>query len=257
MKNEEIYNQWDNFMNDDKYKIYFISNEDVWINTLNRVKKYIDENNKRPSSEDKNKEIKQLGQWISNQTKNYKNKEYIMKNEEIYNQWTEFINDDKYKIYFISNEDVWINTLNQVKKYIDDNNKRPSSEDKNKEIKQFGQWILNQTKNYKNKEHIMKNEEIYNQWDNFMNDDKYKIYFISNEDVWINTLNQVKKYIDENNKRPSSEDKNNEIKQLGKWILTQTKNYKNKEYIMKNEEIYKKWTEFINDDKYKIYFKKC
>ena len=80
---------------------------------------------------------------------------------------------------------------------------------------------------------------------------------LNSEEIWNDKLNRVKKYIDENNKRPSSIDKNKEIKQLGQWILNQTGNYKNKEQIMKNEEIYKKWTEFINDDKYKIYFKKC
>ena len=99
MKNEEIYNKWTEFINN--YKIY--SNEDSWIESLNQAKKYIDENNKRPSSEDKNTEIKTLGIWICVQKRNYNKKECIMKNEEIYNKWTEFINN--YKIYFRSNED--------------------------------------------------------------------------------------------------------------------------------------------------------
>jgi len=30
-----------------------------------------------------------------------------MANEEIYKIWTDFINNDKYKKYFISNEDSW------------------------------------------------------------------------------------------------------------------------------------------------------
>jgi len=95
MKNEEIYNKWTEFINN--YKIY--SNEDSWIESLNQVKKYIDENNKRPSSTDKNTGIKTLGSWISKQQTNYKKKEEIMKNEEIYNKWTEFINN--YKVYFV------------------------------------------------------------------------------------------------------------------------------------------------------------
>ena len=35
-----------------------------------------------------------------NINKNYKTKKEIMSNEEIYNLWTEFINNDKYKPYF-------------------------------------------------------------------------------------------------------------------------------------------------------------
>jgi len=254
MTNEEIYNQWTEFINDPIYKIYFISNEDNWIETLNQVKLYIDTNKKRPSQKDKNVKIKQLGSWIGNQLQNYKNKENIMKNEEIYNEWTSFINGPIYKIYFISNEDNWIETLNQIKLYIDTNNKRPSQKDKNVKIKQLGWWLSTQLQNYKNKEEIMTNEEIYNQWTSFINDPIYKIYFISNEDNWIETLNQVKLYIDTNKKRPSEKDKNVEIKQLGSWIGTQLKNYKNKEYIMKNEKIYNEWTSFINDPIYKIYF---
>jgi hypothetical protein len=100
MKKEEIYKQWTNFINDDKYKEYFLDNDIVWYNTLEKVKKYIDENKKRPSCMSKDKEIKTLGVWISTQQNNYKTKSYIMSSEEIYNQWTDFINDDKYKEYF-------------------------------------------------------------------------------------------------------------------------------------------------------------
>jgi hypothetical protein len=34
----------------------------------------------------------------------------------------------------------------------------------NKKIKCLGAWISHQQKNYTKKEHIMKNEEIYNKW---------------------------------------------------------------------------------------------
>ena len=35
---------------------------------------------------------KKLGKWISNQQKNYKIKKEIMKNQETYDKWTNFIN---------------------------------------------------------------------------------------------------------------------------------------------------------------------
>jgi superfamily II DNA or RNA helicase len=253
MKNEEISNKWTDFINDHKYSIYFLSNKEVWNMKLEEVKKYIDDNNKRPSDgKDSNHKIKHLAQWIVHQVVNYKKKSEIMKNEEIYNKWTYFINDTKYSIYFLSNEEVWNMKLEEVKKYIDDNNKRPSDgKDSNHKIKHLAKWIGTQNLNYKKKSEIMKNEEIYNKWTEFINYHKYSIYFLSNKEVWNMKLEEVKKYIDDNNKRPSlRKDSNDKIKQLAQWIYHQNKNYKKKSEIMKNEEIYNKWTEFINDAKY-------
>ena len=246
MKNKYIYNEWTQFMND--YKEYLLSNDELWILRFNQVKEYIVNNKKRPSSSDKNKEIKQLASWINKQQQNYKDKEHIMKNEEIYNIWTQFMND--YKEYFLSNDELWILRFNQVKDYIVNNKKRPSRSDKNKEIGSMASWVCTQQKNYKKKEEIMKNEEIYNIWTQFIND--YKEYLLNNDELWILRFNQVKDYIDENDKRPSQIDKNKEIKQLGYWISDQGKKYKKKQGIIKDEYIYNKWTNFIND--YKEYF---
>jgi hypothetical protein len=124
----------------------------------------------------KDDETRKLGQWVSHQVQNYKKKTKIMKNEEIYNKWTEFINHPKYKEHFISGEDVWIETLSSVVKYIDENNKRPSCHSKDDETRKLGQWVDRQVQNYKKKKEIMKNEEIYNKWTEFINDPKYKEY---------------------------------------------------------------------------------
>jgi hypothetical protein len=152
----------------------------------------------------------------------------------------------------MSNEDIWIESFNKVKKYMNDNNKRPSTCENDLEIKKLGGWISHQQNNHQKKEDIMKNKEINNQWTEFINDPSYKIYFISNEDIWIETLDELKQYINVNNKKPSHIDKS--LKKLYNFINTQKLNYKNKEQIMKNEVIYNKWTEFINDDRYKKYF---
>ena len=71
------------------------NNNELWLKNLKLVEKYIIENNKTPSTIDKNKEIKQLCYWLSDQKQNYKNNEYIMKDENIRKQWETFI--DKYK----------------------------------------------------------------------------------------------------------------------------------------------------------------
>ncbi len=252
MKNSEIYNKWTEFITSEKYKKYFLSNEDEWLNNFNNIKKYIDENNKRPSSEDT--QFSKLGKWILTQIKNYPIKKHIMSNEIIYNKWTKFITSEKYKKYFLSNEDEWLNNIDNLKKYIDKNNKTPSQNDKINEIKKLSNWMYCQIAMYKNKKNIMKNSEIYNKWTKFITSEKYKKYFLSNEDEWLNNLDNLKKYIDNNNKTPSQIAKNKDHANIGQWLSRQKINYKSKEQIMKDSEIYNKWSDFITSEKYKKYF---
>jgi superfamily II DNA or RNA helicase len=230
MSIEEIYDEWTEFMNDEKYKHFMMTNEDKWRNNLQQVKDYIDDNKQRPID-------KILSFWIQNQQKNYKKKTFIMSIEEIYNEWTDFV--EEYKEYMVTNEDKWHNTLQQVKDYMDDNERRPSD-------KILCSWIQNQITKYKKKKEIMSIEEIYNEWTEFINDEKYKKYMMTNEDKWRNNLQQVKDYIDDNKKRPSD-------KILSKWISHQRENYKKKTQIMSIEEIYNEWTDFVEE--YKQYFK--
>ena len=229
--------------------------EEIWLYKLEQVKTYIDDNGKRPTEKNKNKDIKILGVWISKQLNNYKKNQYIMKNENIRNKWYEFINDDKYKKYFMSVEDNWNYKLEQVKTYIDDNKKKPTHHSKNEQIKSLYVWINTQVTFYKKNQRIMKNENIRNKWYEFINDDKYKKYFMSVEDNWNYKLEQVKTYIDDNKKKPTHHSKNKNIKILGRWIKTQVTNYNKNQQIMKNENIRKKWYEFTNDKKYRQYFK--
>jgi fructose-specific phosphotransferase system component IIB len=106
--------------------------------------------------------------WISTQKTNYNKKEYIMKEENIRNKWEDFIS--TYSHLFMSNEEMWNDTLKKVKLYIETNNKLPSSSnDKNKDIKQLGCWILTQKTTYSKKECIMKEENIRNKWKDFIN----------------------------------------------------------------------------------------
>ena len=69
----------------------------------------------------------------------------------------------------------------------------------------------------------MKDPEIFDTWSEFINDEKYKEYFISNEDKWKQTLAKVKEFMDENRRRPNKETKNQDEKILGNWIGTQVK----------------------------------
>jgi superfamily II DNA/RNA helicase len=260
IKREEIYEKWTEFINDPKYSKYFLSDEESWNEKLKEVKIYIDENNRRPVIDKKKSSVNlhrsQLGQWISNQLKNYKNNAKLMKCDRIYKKWTEFINDPKYSKYFLYGEELWNERLKEVLKYIDDNNRKPSRNDSEKTL---GLWINTQLINYKTKTDVMSNEEIRKKWIEITKHPKYSKYLSSKNDLWILNLEEVKKYIDENNKRPVVDKKKNSVNlhrsQLGEWINTQVTNYKNKLNIMKEyDEIYEQWKLFINDPKYSKYF---
>ena len=223
--------------------------EEIWIKRLDEVKKYIDKNKKVPCKLDQNKYIQNIGQWVSHNKYNYKNKKYIMKNVEIYNKWSELLKE--YKEYFFNNEEIWYNNLKLIEKYINKNKRIPSQTEQNKYSKKLGKIISHNKQNYKNKKNIMKNENIYNKWSKFIID--YKEYFLSNEELWYNNLKLVENYIIENKKRPSSKSKNLHIKTLGIWITTSKMRYIKFNRIMKNETIRNIWTLFI--EKYKEYFK--
>ena len=161
------------------------------------------------------------------------------------------VNKDESNDHYKNRNVIWITKLDLVKKYIDENKNRPSAKDKNKDIKTYGQWIGNQITHYQNKQKIMTDDTIRKLWEDFINDDKYKNYFLTNEEEWKLNLEWVKKYINENKKRPTR--KNNDEKIYGTWITLQVKNYKNKQQIMTDDTIRYLWEDFINE--YKIYFK--
>ena len=234
----------------------FLKNKnEIWIKRLNDLKLYIDKHNKRPSRNDENS--KKYEYWTDAQIKAYRLKNNIMSDEYIYTKWHEFITDKKYKKFFCSKEEKWYENLKETKEYMDTYKKRPSTTDKNNQIKLLGIWIIAQNYEKKNifdnteRNNIMRNEEISKKWDEF--NIQYAKYFMTYEDIWFENLKKTKQYIDIYNKRPSNKDKEDiQTKKLGSWVCTQVSKIKQK--IIKNEEMLNKWNEFICDEKYKKYF---
>ena len=270
MKDIEIHQLWTKFINDEMYKKYIIYNiYENWKQILQQVKEYINNNNKLPSSKDKNTKNKFLGSWVQVQKRKYsaniQHSKGITKNTEIHQLWTKFINNEKYKKYIIiyKNEN-WKQNLQQVKEYIDINNKRPPSTDKHKQIKSLGIWLVHQIRNFENIykfncNYIIKDQEIHQLWTEFITNEKYKKYIDLNEN-WKQNLMKTKEYINVNNKLPSQRNKDKNILFLGHWVGTQQKNYnvniQQSKRILKDPEIHKLWSDFINDPKYIQYFKK-
>jgi superfamily II DNA/RNA helicase len=170
--------------------------------------------------------------------------EIFVKYEKIYNSLGGLLNDTE----------LWNKKLEEVKKYIELNNKRPSKRDNNIEVKKLGKWLSHQITNYNNKTCNMKSDIIRKKWEDFKNDPLYNKYFLDNDIEWENNLDDVKNYIDLFEKRPNKRDTDLEIKKLGKWLSHQITNYNNKVHNMKSNVIRKKWEDFKNDPLYNKYF---
>lgn len=242
--------------------------EKMFIENLQKSKNFIDAHQRRPKDgyvTINNKKMKDdsisseeyiLSRWLCCQKQNYRKELYNMTNEKNKKMWEDFINDDNYKKYMLDKNNLWTYKLEQLKKFMDEENKRPNEESKDNNIKQMGKWVTQQLLYYKKKDRIMKYNNIYILWDEFINDIKYKKYFIPYDLVWVSNLENVKKCIDENNYRPTYyKGKNKEDKKLGKWLDHQIDNYNTKKDIVyNNENIKKLWEECISNEKYKTYF---
>ena len=243
MKDEARYNLWTNFL--EEYSEYFPTEEDKWFKSFDGVKLFMNVNKKRPTTSSKNIEEKLLGTWITNQMINYKNKLQGMNNETRYNLFTQFL--DEYKEYLLTDYEIWVNQLEEVKIFMNVNKKRPTTSSKNIEEKLLGTWITNQMINYKNKIKSMNNETRYNLFTQFL--EEYKEYLLTSYEIWVNQLEEVKIFINKNNKSPASTDKDQNIAKLGRWIVEQRINYKNKIKSMNDEPRCKLWEQFLEEYK--------
>jgi superfamily II DNA or RNA helicase len=243
MKNDIIRNIWNEFINNDNYKKYFITKKNIWYDKFDKLKKHLNEYHIKPTKNSN----KLLYTWLKNQIHSYKAQIGRMKDTEIFDLWSEFINNDNYKKYFITPNDAWKIKLNELKNYLDSKHIRPRSNGDNKIL---CTWTTKQICNYKTQKEIMSDTSIYDIWTAFINNDNYKKYFLTYKQIWFNKFNDLKNYLNKHTKRPNMK----EHKLLCKWIQHQFENYKKETQIMKDTEIYDIWTEFIHNDSYKKYF---
>lgn len=218
-------------------------NVDDWMNNLEKVKKYIDENGKRPVKEDKNKEIKKLGIWIGTQLYTYKFNTSIMKNEKVRKLWEKFTK--KYNELFLSDEENWLIKYNRLEDFINKYKSIPSNSktsDTN-EITNFN-WMANQKQNYKKNRGFVNILNLKNKWEILLK--KYPEINESYIDVWLNELKKCDEYINKYGKRPLKGTYEY------RWITTNVVSFGKNRGLMNIPEIKNKWSNFIN--KYKNIF---
>ncbi len=177
LKNDTNRSIWKKFINDPRWKEHFMSDEEFWLYTFEKVKSFMEDNEKRPSYNSKDPAEKKLGSWVNNTTDNYKNEKNSMslKNDTNRSIWKKFINDPRWKEHLMSDEEFWLYTFEKVKSFMEDNNKRPSSKSKDQAEKKLGSWVKVTTKNYKNEKNSMslKNDTNRSIWKKFVTDPKW------------------------------------------------------------------------------------
>lgn len=272
MKYEKYYNLWKNFMETNPKQ--FLDLEEKWINKLNKLKEFIDINQKNPSkyakdndeedSDDDSEDFTEskLGTWLDTQKANCK-KEIKMFRYEIIdgiknydhqnmiNLWNDF--NKEYSKYLLQGKEQWFSRLNELKIFLDENKdkkqKTPSSHSKDSNIKSLASFISTQKKNYENKTQIMRDSDIYDTWTNFL--EEYKDSLMTEDEVWLKTLNELKNFLTQKNKRPNKNSNDSSEKKLGEWITKQMGNYNNNKGVMNkypqlNEDFKILLTEFNN-----------
>lgn len=273
MPSEDIKNEWIEFKKIKKNFNYVKTRDETWLDNLEQIKLYIDTNKKFISGNT----CSILVQWFREQTRYYNENTMTEERKMI---WKEFIENNKYCQYFkINNDDLWTNNLQDLKKFINTNNKRPSNikylkknkfeNDKEKQeydkmetiIKKnnyLAHWLSDQITDYN--QNVME-ENKTKKWKEFIEDEKYCKYFLMAEKQWFIKFEKMKNFIKLNNKRPPRSglidgQVNEEIKTLGNWLHTQLCNYKDKKRIVyTNEEIKKTWEKILKDDFFEKYLK--
>ena len=237
-----------------------------WFENLERVKLYIRKNKKRPTSKSKNKQNSRLGFWIGTQIKNSnpEDRKQIMKNDTIFKLWVDFTSSQEFNYYFSSREERWKLDLENVKQFIRTFKRLPKSRGEDKTEKRLGIWIYHQIGELRSSDEkngsTVRNSDIFKLWVDFTSSEEFKNYFLDNDFQWKKDLENVKQFIRKTNRRPSDSSNDGkydaEERRLGRWIGTQIKDSKatNRLYIMKKDEIFKLWTDFISDDEFNIHF---
>jgi len=265
MKNKKYYDIWTQFL--EKYSEYKQDNEKRWISILDKVKNFMDTNQDSPSryAKDSNNELSEdttdidtyysiesnLGSWVANQKENYKkrikmfscktvNGNNVNNHDIIVQLWTQF--NIEYKKYLLTNEENWYATLDNLKNYIIQNNKRPSEHSKDTKIRQLALFVATQNKNYKSKTQIMSDETIYNQWTLFM--EEYMDKFKTLDEKWYDRIDDLDNFIETYKRRPNKHSTNVEEKSIAEWLVKQSAKYRSKSF--KSEQIHNDFEKVVS-----------
>ena len=235
MKIPQIYNDWTQFKNVFAEFIEIENRYEKWEQNFKDLKTFIKTNKRRPVRSITYE--KNLEKWMCHQKTNYANKWDIMKEEKYSKIWGTFYEQNK---QYLNKDEKWFQTLETLKDFIDINKNKPTNS-------KLNTWAIHNNKNYKEKTQNMSDNDIYNSWNDFIKNDKYVLFYGTDDDIWNFKLKQISNFIDTNQRIPSRI--NNEMeKEYYSWIANNKNYYKNNKSGMELVNIIRrqKWEIFIN-----------
>lgn len=139
----------------DNHKSLFYFNENKLQKDVDKLKQFIDTNERKPSKNEQEKYLIFIWRKIRDRYdfKIYLNKKFA---DDLY---IKFISNPKYRLYFGRITEKWTKKLNIIIKYLEENGKLPE-DDKNRK------WI-NYQKKFCKIDNLLYNKEIVEKWENF------------------------------------------------------------------------------------------
>lgn len=210
-------NKW-NQEKKDAWNIFYTKNNilinEKWYVRLNELIQYVNINQQLPNGNEFS-----LYMWYYKNLNKYKKPDNIWDSNKM-KAWENFMN--KYKIIFIK-VDAWFIKLNNLKKFVDINNRRPYLNCNDEDESSMNIWVNAQIAKYKSQDSFSKDKNQAIEELLFM----YSAYFKSEEEIWVDKLNEIDKYIMVNKKRPAK-CKNKDVNQMNSWLDYQLNRRENK-----------------------------
>jgi superfamily II DNA or RNA helicase len=238
MKNAVRRNNWEQIMGN--YKGLLLSNDEKWYVALDNLKKWIDENKRKPISF-KNNEEKKFSTWMSKQQLCYDKNDRAMRDMDKREKWRIFLEENKKLL--LNADEKWYVMLDKVEEWIKINDARPLRTSENIEEIQLSTWLDAQRQNYKKNAYSMKDTEKKKKWENLI--EKNGNFMVDGNKKWYMMLDKLEKWMNKYNAKPSSISNNDAEKCLGQWLQNQQANYKKNAQTMKDNDKRKKWEDFV------------
>jgi hypothetical protein len=171
--------QWEEFLQE--YCIYLKDINEIWDSNFIKLKKFLNDKEKRPNPSSKDKNENFIGRWFGTNQTDYIKKEHGMKDENRYKQWKEFL--QEYGIYFKTDDEIWYDNLNIFKLFLKENNRKPK--ETIKEENKLRKWFTTHQKNYELKLQGFKdNPDRCKLWEDFL--EEYKEYLTPKKSMKLN-----------------------------------------------------------------------
>lgn len=195
-------------------KLWYWSQDDNFNNFYEKIKIWINENNRIPSQMSKNDLEKRLGKFCSHKRED-------KKTGKISNKRIKQL--ESLPHWYWQKSDPFDENYNKVINWIQIHNKTPSSTSNDELERHLGRWSTTQRKKFRN--HEMSDHQIKLL-------EKIPKWYWHKDDNFIKNYNEMKQWVKENNRIPSNKSKDDTEKRLGNFCS-------HKRYAKKNGKLTK------------------